>query len=103
LIKKIKKLKNNMTYNNMAYDELVKARDSAEIGSEEYLRAKNSIEDIRGDTNNKQVANLTDLMKIYKIETDRTITSNRRLTLAAIGIALIALILQIFDFLLKFC
>jgi len=87
----------------MTYAELVKARDNAEIGSEEYQRAKDSIEDNRGDTNNKQVANLTDFIKMYKVETDRIIASNRRITLVAIGIALTALILQIFDFLLRYC
>ena len=78
-------------------------RNNTKVDSEGYQRAKDNIEDIRGDTNNKQVGNLTDFIKAYKTETDRTIASNRNLTLVAVGVALTALILQVVDFFLKYC
>ena len=83
--------------------DLVKERNDSKVGSEEYQRAKDRIDDIIGDTNNKQVANLTNFIRAYKIETDRTITSNRNLTLVAIGVALMALALQAVDFFSKHC
>lgn len=84
-------------------EELVKIRNNSSVNSEEYTRAKDSIEDIKGDTNNIQIGNLTNFIKAYKAETDRTINSNRNLTLVAVGVALTALIIQVVDFFLKYC
>ena len=86
------------------YAEWINVRDNSNIKSEEYIRAKDYIEDIRGDTNNKQVANLTDFIKAYKIETDRTIRSNRNLSIVAILVAIIMpLIPTIIDLISKYC
>lgn len=87
-----------------SHEDWVKERNNAKIGSEEYQRAKDNIEDIRGDTNNKQVANLTDFIKAYKIETDKTIRSNRNLSIVAILVAIIMpLIPMIIDVISKYC
>ena len=83
--------------------DLIKERNNVKVGSEEYQRAKDRIEDIRDDTNNIQVANLTNFIKAYKEETDRTIGENRKLTVVAITIASIALIIQIAEFFKNYC
>ena len=79
-------------------EDLIEERNNAKIDSEEYQRAKDGIEDIRGDTNNIQVANLSNFIKAYKSETDRTIASNRNLTLVAVGVALTAFVPQTTNF-----
>lgn len=89
--------------NEKSQQEWVNIRNNAKVGSEEYQRAKDNIEDSRGDTNNIQIGNLTGLIKAYKTETDRIIVNNRKLTFVAIGVALTALILQAVDFFLKYC
>lgn len=86
------------------YEEWIQTRNSLDIKSEEYVRAKDNVEDIRGDTNNNQVANLTDFIKAYKIETERTIRSNRNLSIVAILVAIIIpLIPTIIDLISKNC
>jgi hypothetical protein len=84
-------------------EDLVNERNNAKFGSEEYHRAKDSIKDIIGNTNNRQVGNLSNVIKAYKIETDRIIKNNRNLTLVAVSVALTALLIQVIDFFLKYC
>jgi hypothetical protein len=86
----------------MEQKDLIKLREDSGINSETYQRTKDRIEDIRGDTNNNQIGNLTNTVKQYKIETDRNIKSNHRLTVVAIGVALLALLFQIVDFVIKY-
>lgn len=83
-------------------EDLVNIRNDSKVGSEEYQRAKDNIEDIRSDTNNNQVGDLANVFKTYKNETNRTIRDNRRLTIVAVSIASIALIIQIAEFFLKY-
>lgn len=86
------------------YEEWIQTRNSSDIKSEEYVRAKDNAEDIRGDTNNNQVANLTDFIKAYKIETDKTIRSNRNLSIVAIFVAIIMPLIPILaDLISKYC
>ena len=85
------------------HEDWVKERNNAKVGSEEYQRAKDNIKDIRGDTNNKQVANLTDFIKAYKIETGKNIRSNRNLSIVAILVAIMPLILMVIDVISKYC
>jgi|SRR3989344_7040309 len=86
------------------YEEWIRIRNRSDLKSDEYFRAKDNAEDIRGDTNNHQVANLTNFIKAYKIETDKNIKSNRNLSLVAIGVAiLMPLIPMIIDLITKYC
>lgn len=49
--------------NEKSQEDLVKERNSAKVDSEEYQRAKDSIKDIRGDTNNIQIGDLSNVIK----------------------------------------
>lgn len=80
-----------------SHNEWVDIRNESDLNSERYLRAKDCIQDIVGDVNNTQVGKLSDLIKQYKVETEKNIKSNHLLTIIAIGITAITLIFQIID------
>lgn len=76
----------------MNQSDLMKLRDESNVTSEQYQRAKDHIEDIRLDTNNNQIGDLTNNIKDYKIETDRNIGWDQKLTLIAIIIGTSSLV-----------
>lgn len=76
----------------MEQKDLIKLRNELDITSEEYQRTKDHIEDIRLDTNNNQIGNLTDSIKSYKTETDRNLNMDRKLAISAIAISVASLL-----------
>jgi len=90
--------------NKKSHEEWIEIRNSSAVNSEEYQRAKDHIQDIQGDVNNIQIGNLTDFIKLYKIETDKNIRSNRNLSIIAISAAIIMPSIPIIiDLFLKYC
>ncbi len=88
-----------MNINELKYksqEELVEIRRNSDIGTEIYIRANEEIQRIQLDTNNKQIASLTDEFKINAKSTDR-------LAKYAIYIALASLIIQLILFIISNC
>lgn len=83
---------------NNNHEELKRIRDNSPVNSEEYLRAKDHIADINGETNNIQIEELANIIKDYKEETDRNIKNSHNLTVFVFALAIVQVVISFAQF-----
>jgi hypothetical protein len=86
-------------FKNKSQKELQEMLQGFSPDSTEYKVVAFEIQRIQQDTNNNQIANLIDYIKEFSKRAEENSRNDRILTYFAIGIAIIALVVQIIDIL----
>jgi len=86
-----------INYKNKSQKELQEMLQGLSPDSTEYKVVAFEIQRIQQDVNNQQIANLTDHIKEFSKKVEENSRNDRKLTYFAIGIAIIALVVQIIN------
>ena len=92
-----------MIDHNKSQEELVKMLQGMHADSTEYKNTSFEIQRMQQDTNNIQIANLTDLIKQYIHTATKSSKNDRNLSRVAIVIATISLIIQLLSVVIPLC